>query len=163
LENGVIEMENEKKEETIEEIFERHRKFIENVLKENGEIYPQVSYQKNGEVIAMVLLDLEREKIKAILDRVSETRPEWVCYMTEGFAKRMLKEDRKEVETSYRQGELQERFSVGDKSVQKVIIVQVYKKSEKRAKMYDKEMHELVSVDDFQGFLTIDDVKRVFW
>jgi len=148
--------------EDLKEILNQNQEFVKNWLKKNEEITPQIVFKDKKGDITVVLIAGEREEIKAILKIIEKTKPKWVVFITEGYMRLMKK---KEDLKGYKHGELKERFESGDKSIKEVVVIQAYNKTDKLMRVIDKKTLKPISEDlrNFDGFLTISDVERVFW
>ena len=145
---------------SLEKILDHHEKFIRTVLEKIKDISPQLCVCKNNKIIAMLLVDLEREQIRTLIDKVAKSKPEWIVFMTEAFVKKAKVGD---IET-FRHGDLKKDFGK-DKNIFEIIVIQAYTKEGKMMRCINKKTLERYGDDakDFSGFLSIDDVSRVFW
>jgi len=147
--------------ETIEELLNSHEDFAKKCIKDKGDFLPQVIMCKDKKISVMVVAT-PREGIRAVLDLVQKSKPEWVVFISEGYM-RVTKD--KEALKNYETGELEKGFNSGDKTISEVVIIHAYTKTQKMARIIDKKTWKKVEKDteNFAGFLTINDVDRTFW
>ena len=150
--------------ENVKKLLDNHEDFIKNLLKKQKDIVPQIISCKNNEItIGMIMAG--REGIKATLSMVQRTKPDWIVFFTGAYMETKKIEDGKDFIEKHYPGSLDKRFNSGDKSVSEVIILQAYTKTDKIMRMIDKKTLKKIQEDakDFDGYLAINDVDRVFW
>jgi len=147
---------------SLKEILDFNQKFVEDSLKKREEIVPQIVVNHNGEITIFVLVGLERDDIRNILKMLEKTKPKWLVFITEGYM-RIAEKD--EDLGEYKHGELEKRFKEGDKNIKEIVSIQAYNRREKLMRIIDKKTLKPITRDisNFDGFLTVSDVERIFW
>jgi len=147
--------------QNLQEIIDFNQKFVEDCLKKQKNIIPQIVVNHNGKISVIVMVGIGRNEIKSVLKLLEKSRPKWLAFISEGYMRTF---EKKENLADYKYGELQERFKKGDKSVKEVVIIQAYSKTQKLMRIVDKEtLKPIRETENFEGFLTISDIERVFW
>jgi hypothetical protein len=115
-------------------------------------------------------VDGGREEIKKTMEFASNMSPNFLVTINEGYMeKKSLKEKtREQIEKeleNHVHGSLAERFNNGDKSIKEIITICVYSPDGKISRILLKENLKQIEedVENFDGFLTINDVDRIFW
>jgi hypothetical protein len=170
-----------KKQSTLKELLDFHEKFILGLPKCKT-ISPQICVSKNNEVNVVIIIG-GRDEIKAGIELASASKPDWIVEFNEGYMEEIRDHTPKEIKKElgdtavlaekdfnkfirdYEVGELERRFKDGDKNVIEVVIIQAYNKQEKIMRVIDKYTGKRITEDleNFDGFLTVNDVDRVFW
>jgi len=141
----------------LKEILDDNEKFI-NSMGKGKDIQPQLIVCKNKK-LSIVLIAGKREEIRLAMDLIEKIKPEWVAFMSSGFAG--MKEHMK----NYRHGDLQKKMNKGNKDVLEVVFIQAYSKEGKIMRTLDQKTHKRIYDDntEFAGYLSINDIERVFW
>jgi len=149
--------------DTLLELVNGHETFVRMVLKEQKEILPMCIIGRDNLVIPMMIKG-GREAIKFVMSKATEMSPDWLVFLTEGY---MEGHDMKKMDKpiSYEVGELEKRFKLGDEKVKEVIIIHAYTPEGKLSRILIKDTMKQFRKDteEFDGFLTVSDVDRVFW
>lgn len=140
--------------ENIENFLDYLTRFVKNYLKEKGEfkkdnidIPPLMFIVRNSSGdLQVILVPLEsKEEIKKALSNVSVYKPRMVGLVLEGYANQF----------DAKTGEFKGR--------KEIIQIQVYDKNDKIMRMIDKfDMDNFIDGKDFDGYITINDIDRVF-
>jgi len=148
---------------TLKSLVNKHEAFARNALKNIDELAPQLIVCIDNKIIATIIHG-DRDAIKSVIEAISisDIKPDWVVFLTEGYT--AIVEKGKPVE-NIRIGELGERFKAGDKSVIEAIIIQAYNSEGKLMRIIDKKTWKQIhgDSDEFDGYLAINDVDRIFW
>jgi delta-aminolevulinic acid dehydratase/porphobilinogen synthase len=123
----------------LKEILDREEGMVRDLLKKHDHIITHIMIEKtvNGRnILVPIFISANREQIK----------------MTKNL-------------TNYSHGSLEKEFKNGNKGIQDVIILQVYSKHGKLMRILEKKMLKQIEkdVDEFDGYLAVSDVQRVFW
>lgn len=159
----------EKKQPNLKELLDFHEKFMLSLPKCNP-ISPQIVMSKNNEVTAIIILG-GRKEIKDGIKLASVSKPDWIVVFSEGYTIKFdvkTEEGKRQAEDflhTFRHGDLEKEFWKGNKNVIEVVTIQAYNKEGKLMRMIEKFSGEHMGedVDTFDGYLTINDVDRVFW
>jgi hypothetical protein len=149
----------------MKDLVKTHEDFIRGYYQhsQNSDLIPQIVFCVKGKVYVILITGEgdSREGIKKIIESVENNPLEWLIFMNEGYMEALPK---RELPPNYEHGSLEKRFKAGDKAVKEITILQVYKKGQKMMITYDrKTMTKLSECDEFDGYLTVSDVARVFW
>jgi hypothetical protein len=149
----------------LKEILDREEEMVRDLLKKHDNMVTHILIEKtvNGKnILVPIFISANREQIKMTIESLAKQKPNYLIFVTEAYMK--MSKDMKEVE-KYTHGKLEEEFKNGDEGIQDVIILQVYSKHGKLMRMLEKKTLKQIEkdVDEFNGYLTISDVQRVFW
>lgn len=147
----------------LRELIEFHEQFIKAVMSANKcGLAPQMVYKVMGQKQrAVVFAGDMREGMLYVYEKLRCKPVMWLITMNEAYADRTLAD--MGAVMSHVPGSLQKRFEAGDKSVEEVIIMNVYTKNVKLSIEYDKNMNKIRQTDEFEGLLTVSDIDRLFW
>lgn len=139
----------------MEKELEQNTKFMIDFWNEGHDIKPMAVVKKGNKRLVFLLLIDDRENLKMILDRMLEFHPDTLIFICEGYTKKL--EDAK----NYKHGEMEKEFNNGSKDVKEIGIIQIYTKTGKIMRHIDKTTREIIDMNEFDGYLAINDVNRV--
>lgn len=144
-------------------------KIVKTMLLGMKELQPMVVVFKGNTAVPIIVAG-GREDIKSALEHASSLCPDYLVTITEAYmekrnTKGKTKEELEEMFNNHVVGSLERRFADGDKSVLEVITISIYSPEGKLARTLLKKTMKQIGKDceDFAGFLTINDVDRVWW
>lgn len=146
-------------------ILDEHETYIKDCLTRMEDFAPMIIVNRGEKRVPIIVRSLDgnhREAIKLSLERISKIKPDWVILMHEGYRRKfnLDEEDISKVE----HGDVTRMFKEGDKSVTEVIIIALYTPTEKWSRVLDKKTFKAEKdCSEFEGWLTISDIDRVFW
>jgi len=143
-------------EADLKEILDDNEKFVKSLGKDK-DIHPQLVVCKNKK-LSIFLVVGGREEIRLTMDLIQLTKPDWVVFMCSSFA------GQQEHIEGYEEGSLKKRFKAGDKTVKEIIVIQAYAKHGKIMRTLEQKTHKKFydDVEEFSGYLTFDDLQRIF-
>ena len=151
----------------LKRIIDEHEGFVKFMLKKQDEIAPMIIFQKDGKKFINMINGAGREHIKFLLNKMSDFKPEWLVFLSEGYMEKhdLKKEDTEQIKKNYVQGTLEMQFKMGNPNVSEVITISAYSPTGKLQRVLDKKTMKNTYGDttEFEGFLTVSDVDRVFW
>ena len=103
-------------EETIEQVSKFHVDFAKKSIKRVGH-FSSMIVTKIGRLIMPIIIPIDRDKKKFILETLKRLNPDWLVYMDETYF-REIKEEKVDVKTfvaTYRHGDMERNFKLGDK------------------------------------------------
>jgi high-affinity Fe2+/Pb2+ permease len=149
----------------LKETLDREEGMVRDLLKKHDNIITHILIEKtiNGrDILIPIFISANREQIKLTIEALAKEKPNYLIFVTEAYMK--MSKDMKEAE-KYTHGKLEEEFKNGDKGIQDVIILQAYSKNGKLMRMLEKKTLKQIEedVDEFNGYLAVSDVQRVFF
>jgi hypothetical protein len=153
----------------LKQMLDDQERIVKTMLLGMKELQPMVVVFKGNTALPIIVAG-GREDIRRALDCASSLCPDYLVTITEAYMEKIdkknkTKEEIEEMLNNHVVGSLERRFSDGDKSVVEIIAISVYSPEGKLARTLLKENLEQIEEDceNFAGFLTINDVDRVFW
>ena len=154
----------------LKKILDEHENFVKEVLKRQKEIVPMVIVSKQNKRIVNTLVGVDRDQIKFFLNKMSDRKPDWMLFLSEAYmeqrhTKGETREQLEQIKKTYEHGSLEMQFKMGNPHVSEVIIFTAYSPDGKLQRALDKKTMKNIygDIDTFEGYLTINDVDRVFW
>lgn len=153
-------MELQNKIPSLKELLDFHEEFVKGLPKCN-DIIPQVIVSKNGEAKVFVVVG-GRDEIKRTLLLAQNMKPDWIVTINEAY---MKKADSLDEAENHVHGTLEKEFKAGNSNVMEIVTICAYRKDGKLQRNLNKMTNENLygDMENFAGFLTIDDVERVYW
>jgi hypothetical protein len=164
-----MEEDNKNKQSTLKELLDFHEKFVLGLPKCKT-ISPQICVSKNNEVTAIIIIG-GRDEIKAGMLMASASKPDWIVEFNEMYFLKVDvkteegKEKAREFMKIIEHGDLEREFKKGNKNIAEGLIIQAYKKEGKLMRVIDKYTGKQIGEDgeEFDGYLTVNDVDRIYW
>lgn len=142
---------------------------VKKMLQTMDEISPMIVLFKENTCVPILVIG-DREQIKETMEFASSMNPDFLVtinetYMEERNTKNKTKEQIEEEINNHVYGSLAERFNNGDKSIKEAIMINAYSPDGKLSRILLKDTLKQFEKDteEFSGFLTINDVDRVWW
>jgi hypothetical protein len=144
----------------LKQLLDDHEIFVKSLPK-CKDIIPQLVVAKDNE-LKIFIITVGREAIKELIEKMEKTKPDWIVFICGGYSRHLREGEKLE---DYRHGTAEQEFKEGKKDVKEIVSIQVYSKQGKMMRTLDRDTGKKIEddVDDFGGYLTVDDIERVFW
>jgi hypothetical protein len=115
------------KMETIEEVSKFHVDYAKRTIKGQG-YFSSMMVAKKGKLITPIVIPIDREKKKFILEFLKSQTPDWLVYMDEMYFREIRNEkiNPDGFLAQYQHGDMERSFKIGDEEVKEGMIVHTY-------------------------------------
>ena len=154
----------------LKRILDEHEDFIRSALKTQDEIIPMIIISKDNKRMASLMIGAGREDMKHFLDKMNSLKPDWLVFLGEGYMEKhnikgKTKEEKDQITNNYEHGTLEMQFKMGNPKVVEIIHITAYSPDGKLQRTISKKGMKSIygDIENFEGYLSISDVDRVFW
>jgi len=146
----------------LKDILDKEEEMVRDMLKKHDHIITHIIIEKtvNGQdILVPIFISATREDIKKTMEILARQKPNYLIFVTEAYMKTVKKME------NYSHGSLEMEYEKGNKNVVDVIILQAYSKHGKMMRMLENKTLKKINEDnsEFDGYLAVSDVQRVFW
>jgi hypothetical protein len=146
----------------LKEILDKEQEIVRSLLKMHDHIITHIIIEKTvdgQDILVPIFISATREDIKKTMEFLTKQKPNYLIFVTEAYMKTMDKMK------NYSHGTLEKEFTKGNANVKDVIILQAYSKHGKLMRMLENKTLKRIDEDndEFDGYLAVSDVQRVFW